>query len=193
MSARLEEFRRSIHKIIEEHIAEIDANNFGPIYVDMWEKEVPMEYISTLTEQFWEADIEPLEHMNYVPECYAAFLIDVPERMVVPGNCLGIEDNAYCYCYMQDIVLEEGVRSIGENAFSHCTNLSTLILPNSLKCIHYKAFYSSENISYVEYNGTEEEFRKIETSIPHTTAIDVLKNSKSSCITVQGKDKSFII
>ena len=192
-SERLEEYRGVIHKIIEEHIAEIDANDFGPIYDDMWEKEIPMEYISTLTEQFWEAGIEPLEHMNYVPECYAAFLIDVPKEMIVPRNCLDIFSNAYCYCYMEDIVLEEGVGSIRAKAFAHCNNLSTLILPNSIKYIHNSAFYSCENISYVEYNGTVEEFEKIKTSIPKTTMIDVLKQSKSSCITVQCKDKSFII
>ena len=192
-SARLEEYRDVIHKMIEKHIVEIDSNNFGIIYDDMWEQEVPMEYVSTLTEQFWEAGIEPLEHMNYVPECYAAFLIDVPERMIIPGNCLDVSANAYCYCYMEDIVMEEGVGSIREHAFAHCNNLSTLILPYSIKYIHNNAFYSSENLSYVEYNGTFEEFEKIRTSIPKTTIIDVLKQSKSSCITVQCKDKSFII
>ena len=36
-SERLEEMRSGIHRIIEEHIDEIDANNFGPIYDDMWD------------------------------------------------------------------------------------------------------------------------------------------------------------
>lgn len=192
-SERLEEFRSSIQRIIEQHINEIDANNFAPIYDDMWEKEVPMEYISTLTEQFWEAGIEPLEHMNYVPECYAAFLIDVPEIMKVPGNCLDISSNAYCYCYMEEVELEEGVGSIREHAFAHCQNLSSISLPRSIKYIHNKAFYSSENIAYIEYAGTEEEFNKIQTSINHTTVRDAIKQCKSSCITIKCKDKTFIL
>ncbi len=175
-SERLEEYRDIIHKMIEKHIDEIDSNNFGIIYDDMWEQEVPMEYISTLTEQFWEAGIEPLEHMNYVPECYAAFLIDVPERMIIPGNCLDISANAYCYCYMQDIVLQEGVGSIRERAFSNCDNLTSIYLPSTIKYIHHLAFRASTNINYIKYNGKIEQFHKIRTSI-QKNLVDILEES----------------
>lgn len=193
MSKRLDEIRGGIHKIIEEHIAEIDANNFGPIYDDMWEKEVPMEYVSTLTEQFWEAGIEPLEHMNYVPECYAAFLIEVPETMVVPGNCLKISTNAYCYCYMEEIIMEEGVDTIGELAFAHCNNLTSITIPSSIKMINPKAFQSCENLSYIKYNGTKDQFQKMKFTNGNLISDTINDITKSSYITVECNDGDIIL
>ena len=190
-SERLEEMRSGIHRIIEEHIDEIDANNFGPIYDDMWEKEVPMEYVSTLTEQFWEAGIEPLEHMNYVPECYAAFLIEVPDTITIPGNCLELASNAFAYCYVKELILEEGVRGIREHAFHSC-EMHTIRLPSSVEYIHNRAFFHCDKLLDIYYEGTVEEFSKIRNSAGGSI-MEILPNVLEHDAVLRCKDKNTVI
>ena len=48
------------------------------------------------------------------------------------------------------VTLPEGIVTIGENAFNHCSNLRTIVIPNSVKVIKKNAFYKAgiENITW---------------------------------------------
>ncbi len=53
-----------------------------------------------------------------------------------------IEDRAFEFCDFVDIVIPEGVTSIGEHAFHGCGNLESIILPESLCAIGNSCFQS---------------------------------------------------
>ena len=59
------------------------------------------------------------------------------------------------------VIVEEGVTSIGQNAFLDCRNLIYLKLPDSMKSIGDCAFSNSREIS-IEFGGTKEQWEKVE-------------------------------
>lgn len=72
--------------------------------------------------------------------CSQLIKVDFLDRDASAGK-LQINDYAFAGCKMEEIVLPEGLDSIGENAFRQCKYLSSLVLPNSLVSIKRDAFY----------------------------------------------------
>ena len=63
------------------------------------------------------------------------------------------------YCNGQSlktVIIEEGFESIGEEAFSNCSNLTEITLPNSIKNIGIKAFYECSNLTNVNFGNSLE-------------------------------------
>ena len=98
-------------------------------------------------------------------DCRQLIMIEFLERDASAGKLL-INDEAFYSCRMEEVVLPEGLDSIGEKAFGWCSSLSSLTLPNSLERIGFNAFYSCtklkeltipknvRNICYKSNNGT---------------------------------------
>lgn len=55
------------------------------------------------------------------------------------------------YYDIKKVVIEEGVTSIGENAFFCCSELKTLTLPESVKWIGADAFLSCESLTEITF------------------------------------------
>ena len=72
--------------------------------------------------------------------CRQLIKVDFMNRDASAGK-LQINEYAFAGCKMEEVVLPEGLDSIGENAFSQCKYLSSLNLPNSLTRIGFDAFY----------------------------------------------------
>ena len=49
------------------------------------------------------------------------------------------------------VVLPEGVKAIGNNAFENCINLEEIELPNSLESLGSEAFINCTNLKKAEY------------------------------------------
>ena len=49
----------------------------------------------------------------------------------------------------------EGITSIGAGAFSGCTRLSAVVLPQSLVSVGAEAFYNCTALSVINYRGSE--------------------------------------
>lgn len=67
----------------------------------------------------------------------------------------------YVFAYnksLETITLEEGVTSVGAQAFQGCTALLTVNLPQSLETLGSSAFNNSTNISTVRYAGSIEDW-----------------------------------
>lgn len=62
------------------------------------------------------------------------------------------------------IVFNQPLTSIGESAIQFCSSLTSVSIPNSVTNIGVRAFYDCYSLTSVEYNGTKEQWDKIEKS-----------------------------
>ena len=63
------------------------------------------------------------------------------------SDTIGIGDGAFSGCTeLIQVALPNGITYIGGSAFYGCNNLSNLTLPNSVKCIGQRAFYGCEKL-----------------------------------------------
>ena len=60
-----------------------------------------------------------------------------------------------------DIVINEGVTTIGEGAFLECSNITSVNIPSTVKQIGNKAFYNCTKLKIINVNMTEEEWNLV--------------------------------
>ena len=106
--------------------------------------------------------------------------------MVLPDSLTEIGPFAFYSCHsLESIIIPDSVVTLGEGAFSYCSNLLSAVLPSSIKEISEEtfcedhslntvnipksvayigkdAFYGCYNLSEVSYEGSNEQFNKID-------------------------------
>ena len=92
-----------------------------------------------------------------------SFLLDEAGKMTIfgTGNMSYFEQEKnssitpwYDYKkYIKEVVVEEGVTSISNDAFAWCNNLTKVTLPDTLLRLDYQAFYCCENLSEITLPG----------------------------------------
>ena len=86
------------------------------------------------------------------------------KNSVIPtdGSITYIDECAFARCSIENIVIPEGVQTIGKGAFAGCDELRSVVLPESLKEIYEEAFASCAFLSAATFNGTTEQWLNIE-------------------------------
>ena len=106
----------------------------------------------------------------------------------IPGSVKIIQSYAFETCEnLTDIYLEEGVEEIGFQVFSE-SGATTVVLPKSLKCIGWNAFYGCIKLDMVFYAGTRSEWEAMGLTFSGTYDTDIGVAYYSSSLT-PGKDK----
>ena len=83
-----------------------------------------------------------------------------------------IGEKAFSVCTnLKSINIPEGITSIEDYAFYWCTSLTSITIPEGVTSIGNYAFYNCSNLTDVYYSGTEEQWAAI------------TKNSNNSCLT----------
>ena len=91
---------------------------------------------------------------DYVPT-------SLKEVIITGGTSIG--DYAFKDCSsLESIVILDSVTSIGGGAFYNCSSLESIVIPNNVTSIGYEAFYYCSSLENVYYNGTFEDWCKIE-------------------------------
>lgn len=85
---------------------------------------------------------------------YSFYYADIAE-LILPSSVIEIEDNAFSSSYISRIELNEGLKKIGEKAFSFCNKLTQVELPSSLIEMGYGAFAYCDNIANLTVNGKD--------------------------------------
>ena len=83
----------------------------------------------------------------------------------IPNSVTSIGDGAFYGCdSLTSIVIPNSVTSIGMGAFEYCTSLTSVVIGDSVTSIGSYAFSSCSSLTNVYYNGTKEDWAKINIS-----------------------------
>ena len=104
--------------------------------------------------------------MNIVPFNTKATETTNENTLVISDERILKEE--YMNSTVTDVILEEGVKRIGTSSFENCKSLVNITLPSSLLEIGKNAFFNSDSLKNVYYNGTIEDWCKID--FKHTSS-----------------------
>jgi hypothetical protein len=84
-------------------------------------------------------------------------------KTLIPNGVKRIGDLAFSWVKkMTSIIIPDSVVSIGNSAFSGCDNLTSIIIHNSMSIIGEKAFYGCDSLKDITFLGTKVQWNKIE-------------------------------
>lgn len=115
-----------VKQFIERNIEAIEENDFEWLYNEAIMDDI---YASDLTEVLYTAGIDPLEHMHYVPERFAAGLTE-PAEYVIPEGIKEFKSFAFKDNDLHKINLSSTICSLGKAAFAFCKNLTQIDTKN---------------------------------------------------------------
>ena len=183
-----------IKKTLIQQENNINNNKFDTLYniflqIDEEEQDNTEYYFTPeFTKIFLSAGINPLVHMNKVPE---DFLRDSDiTSFTIPDNIEIIEAYAFAYCEnLRNIKLPKNLRRIEEGVFIGCDELKQITLPKSIESIGEVAFRDC-GLEKVIYEGTMEEFNNIYIRINNYS----IYNSIIECTNgiLKGTDGTFV-
>ncbi len=83
-------------------------------------------------------------------------------QVVIENGVTTIGDGAFFDCNnLKSVMLGSDVKSIGWSAFSHCDSLINVTMPDSVTTIDNNAFYSCDSLTDIYYSGTQEQWNNI--------------------------------
>lgn len=136
-----------------------------------------------LYEVLLRAGINPLPYLPFVP---FGFLRDtaLEGALTIPGNCIDVGSRAFYNCSLSEIIIEEGVMSMGALACARSNKLEKVYIPNSMINLGHAIFTGCNNMREVIYDGTYEEFDRIysHTSNPHSWFGTLATLASTNCI-----------
>ena len=166
-------------KDIQKHIESGDfATVYGKAIVNLLSND-----IGGITELFYEADIDPLDYMSYVP---ASFLYGTSIRsfvipshiedinsyafghcndlthIYIPGNLKSVRLAAFSRCpALKTISIPDSVATIDNNAFTMCRSLETVTIGRGVESIKADAFLDCNSLKEIDYKGTVAMWRRV--------------------------------
>ncbi len=85
------------------------------------------------------------------------------ENIVIPSTVTSIGNNIFFMCKnLKSVKISESTASIGDSFFCGCTLLTSVTLPNTITMIDEYSFAGCENLKDIYYDGTLEEWNKIQ-------------------------------
>lgn len=75
------------------------------------------------------------------------------ESIEIPDSCELIETDAFCQSGISSIKMGKGIKSIKEEAFADCKNLTNAIWPSSCEIVPERCFYGCKNMSDIVFEG----------------------------------------
>lgn len=76
------------------------------------------------------------------------------KEITIPGTVKKIEQGAFIYCKFKNVILKEGIETIGPMAFTGCDNLTQVTIPNGVQIICDRAFWGCNNLTQVTIPGS---------------------------------------
>ena len=112
----------------------LQKSDFSMIY-----EKVHIQLASEFTQLMNSLNIDPLEHLNYIPNW---FLADTTIKSItIPTYIKRIGSAAFQNCvHLTHITIPDSVIDIGTEAFAYCKGLTSIVIPNSVISISHGSF-----------------------------------------------------
>ena len=99
--------------------------------------------------------------------------------LIIPDSVTSIGNCAFSGCSnLTSITIPDSVTSIGEKAFYNCSSLTSITIPDSVMSVGNSAFSDCENLQYNEYDNA---YYLGNASNPHVVLVKAKDTSISSC------------
>ena len=92
---------------------------------------------------------------------YAFYNCHLLMSVTIPDSITSISRSAFGGCGFTNVVIPDSVTSIGKTAFECCNFLTSISIPVSITSIGDEAFQCCHMLTYVNFNGTKEQWAKI--------------------------------
>ena len=129
----IKKYKGSLKAIIFEFEEELDNKDFKTIYDSIESYNIVPAFTALLLKN----NINPLIYMNYIP-LYFAYDLDIKE-----------------------FIIPDGIKFIGDNAFTRCNILTSITIPKSVTYIDNAVFWGCDRLKDIYYEGSEEDWSKI--------------------------------
>lgn len=149
---------------IEKYIHLIDADEWEQFYYQAAHSGFSITDTHKLTLALNSAGIYPLDNSTCLPEEYLAGCSSL-STFTIPPHITKIGNLAFYKTGLTSIIIPEGVLLIGDNAFCECSDLVEVHFPSTLGYIGSCAFRNCPNLKKIYYNGTSDEWHKIDKMI----------------------------
>lgn len=94
-----------------------------------------VDHTTTRHDDVTDTDVDVTTTYDVVSVASMAFRSASPHSVTVAGSIKELEYYAFSRCKMVELILEEGVETIGYGAFSYCDQLQFVTLPSTLKVL----------------------------------------------------------
>ncbi|MCM1195201.1 MAG: leucine-rich repeat domain-containing protein, partial [Firmicutes bacterium] len=104
------------------------------------------------------------EHSNPLYYAHNLYINDeLVTELAIPNTVAEIKHLAFYGCTsITSVIIPDSVQSISNAAFEGCSNLISITIPDSVQTIGYRAFHYCSNLSKVYYEGSSDDWDKIE-------------------------------
>lgn len=131
---------------IYRHLLLIDENNWADVYQFLNNGSMTNHRI---TEMFYQAGLEPLDYLDYVPEDYLSNNQNLIE-IQIPNNIKTLAESAFYGCNrVTEIELPESVTTILDYALAGMDNLKSIYIPGDLEFLSPLAIYTNDSLEKI--------------------------------------------
>jgi hypothetical protein len=131
------------------HIA-ISSYDFNYVYERLKIEKVAVA--SDFTSMLYEAGINSLPYLKYIPTRYMSNGEIPVKSIILPKQITSIGDFAFVRCTeLEHIDINEGCRAIYATAFGGCTSLKQIDIPSSVTTIWHNAFEHCSSLETVTF------------------------------------------
>lgn len=140
----------ALKDFIRDNIDLIDDNNFTTLYSHSNYPDILS--IGHLSDTLFQAGINPLEYMNFVPRRFLNNSTATFE-LTLPGNIKGINSAAFSWSCVREVTINDNCEYIGQGAFAYADWLEKINInktTSKLKIINEDCFDACVMLKHVE-------------------------------------------
>lgn len=127
----------------------IDSNDWETVYNNAQIDIVNNYEIGEFTKILTDADIDPLEYIDYIPAAYLCSTFT--DKFDIPDHIVSIGSFALANTDIKEIFIPSSVKHINKYAFSECDDLEVVNIQTGLKTLHSGVFSSCYKLKQINF------------------------------------------